>query len=85
MPPRFRLTLIALLLAGTGRASAEADWVHPGPDGKLDYKSDARGNRIMDFSSAGYKGGGVAWPHVPVKATLSPSGGDDRAALQAAI
>jgi hypothetical protein len=40
----------------------------------------------MDFSSAGYMGGGVALPNVPVKRTVKPSNkGDDAAAIQAAI
>lgn len=40
----------------------------------------------MDFSSAGYLGGGVALPEVPVKRMLKPSGGDDdSAAIQEAI
>lgn len=43
-------------------------------------------NIIPDFSHAGYKGGGVALPEVPVVITLSPSGGDnDTQAIQAAI
>jgi hypothetical protein len=42
-------------------------------------------NIIPDFSYAGYKGGGVAIPTVPVVQTLSPSGGDDTGAIQAAI
>lgn len=63
----------------------DASWVHLGPDGKLVYKTDALGNRVMDFSSAGYMGGGVALPDVAVKETVKPSGGDDRAAIQDAI
>ncbi len=39
----------------------------------------------MDFSYAGYMGGGVKIPTVPVAKTVSPSGGDDTAAIQAAI
>ncbi|HWC19481.1 MAG TPA: hypothetical protein VG498_20885 [Terriglobales bacterium] len=39
----------------------------------------------MDFSSAGYKGGGVALPGVPAQVTLTPSGGDDTAAIQSSI
>lgn len=42
-------------------------------------------NIIPDFSYAGYKGGGVAIPTVPVVQTLSPSGGDDTGSIQAAI
>jgi hypothetical protein len=40
---------------------------------------------IPDFSSAGYKGGGVALPHVPAKGTVTPSGADDTDAIQKAI
>src|SRR5262249_16264069 len=60
-------------------------WVFVGPDGRLQYQTDDQGNRIMDFSFAGYKGGGVSLPDVPVQQTISPSGGDDTAAIQAAI
>lgn len=42
-------------------------------------------NLIPDFSHAGYKGGGVALPDVPVVITLSPSDGDDTEMIQAAI
>jgi hypothetical protein len=65
---------------------AQSQWVHPGPDGKLVYKTTPAGDRIMDFSSAGYMGGGVALPAVPVKLTVQASGGqDDTAAIQDAI
>lgn len=77
---------LALVLIGLPwQAFAQADWVHVGPDGKLVYKKDGNGNRVMDFSSAGYMGGGVAIPVVPGKITLSPSGGDDKSAIQNAI
>src|SRR5580692_3963876 len=66
--------------------TAVSQWVHPGPDGRLFYKSTPAGDRIMDFSTAGYMGGGVALPDVPVKRTVEPSGGpDDTASIQAAI
>ena len=61
-------------------------WVHPGPNGKLVYRSTSNGDRVMDFSQAGYMGGGVALPNVPVKRTVQPSGSaDDTAAIQAAL
>jgi hypothetical protein len=64
-------------------------WVYPGPDGKLVYRRDDRGNQVPDFSNAGYQGGGVALPTVPVVQMLSPqpAGGleDDTARIQAAI
>jgi hypothetical protein len=67
-------------------APAKSEWVYPGADGKLVYKTTPAGDRILDFSHAGYGGGGVALPDVPVKATVSPGGGeDDSTAIQAAI
>lgn len=54
-------------------------------DGTLHYGADEDGNRICDFSYAGYRGGGVAIPKVSVEVTLSPSAGDDTNRIQAAI
>jgi hypothetical protein len=59
--------------------------VYPGNDGKLIYVADERGNRIPDFSHAGYGGGGAPLPQAPVKATVAPGEGDDGARIQAAI
>jgi hypothetical protein len=53
--------------------------------GRLFYPADANGNRIPDYSHAGYKGGGVPLPEVPVVLTLAPVAGDDTAHIQAAI
>jgi len=79
---------IASLPSSIARAAEPviSQWVHPGPDGKLVYKTTPAGDRIMDFSYAGYMGGGVALPDVAVKKTVAPSGGEDDAKLiQAAI
>ena len=51
---------------------AQSEWVGIGPDGRLVYKTTPNGDRIMDFSSAGYMGGGVALPVVPVKTMKRP-------------
>ena len=59
--------------------------VHPGPSGNLIYTPDEQGNTIPDFSHAGYGGGGVAIPSVPVKETIWPVAGDNTANVQAAI
>jgi hypothetical protein len=74
-------------LAWTGCSEgAQSEWVRVGPDGKLVYQATPAGDRIMDFSRAGYMGGGVALPTVPVRRTVAPSGApDDTAAIQAAI
>ena len=73
-------TVLAIFLTVLSSESAElvrSAWVYPGPDDKLTYKTTPAGNRIMDFSHAGYMGGGVALPDVPVKRTLQPSGTND--------
>jgi F5/8 type C domain len=92
-----RARVIALLVAlspvpmarfAEAAEPAKSQWVYPGADGKLVYKTTPAGDRIMDFSYAGYMGGGVALPTVPVKRTVEPSGvadKDDTAAIQAAI
>src|SRR5678816_639581 len=59
--------------------------VYPGVDGKLVYVADSLGNKIPDFSNAGYKGGGVPIPYVPVKATVWPIAGDNADKVQKAI
>jgi Pectate lyase superfamily protein len=59
--------------------------VSVGPDGKLVYKSMPRGDRILDFSHAGYMGGGVAIPRMMAAATVRPGDGDDTQRIQAAI
>ena len=67
--------------------SPKSEWVYHDSKGKLVYKKDARGNQIMDFSHAGYMGGGVAFPNVPVKKTVRPPANDADATdiIQAAI
>ncbi len=66
-------------------AEPQSQWVHFDARGKLVYQTTERGDRIMDFSFAGYMGGGVKLPTVPVKATVDASGKDDTAAIQEAI
>jgi hypothetical protein len=59
--------------------------VHLGIDGKLIYIADSLGNKIPDFSNAGYQGGGVALPIVAIKETVWPVLGDNSTNIQAAI
>jgi hypothetical protein len=66
-------------------SAAQSEWARIGPEGTLVYKSFPGGDHIMDFSYAGYMGGGVKIPDVPVAKTVTPSGGDDTTAIQAAI
>src|SRR5690242_13815543 len=89
--PRHPIPATLLILAVAWRAYAASDapahseWVYPGLGGRLVYKTTPAGDRIMDFSAAGYGGGGVELPNVPVRKTLRPSGGDDTPAIQAAL
>ncbi|MEQ7011038.1 hypothetical protein ABN028_33145 [Actinopolymorpha sp. B17G11] len=53
--------------------------------GHLTYPRDAEGNRIPDFSCAGYRRGEVPIPNVPVVRTISPIDGDNTAHIQAAL
>lgn len=59
--------------------------VYPGIDGKLTYVADSLGNKIPDFSNAGYKGGGASIPTVAIKATIWPVSGDNSARIQKVI
>jgi hypothetical protein len=76
---------VALLAVATLAAQPVSKWVFTGADQRLHYARDDRGNRIMDFSHAGYKGGGVSLPAVRVVRTVKPAGGDSTADIQAAI
>ncbi len=86
-----RERFVVLLLAVVGlavvalSAQGSSTWVFFGADHRLHYRTDAQGNRIMDFSSAGYKEGGVRLPRVPVAATVRPGGADDTSTIQSAI
>jgi hypothetical protein len=56
-----------------------------GARGALEYVPDYKGNRIIDFSSSGYGGGGVRLPDVQARVAVEPGDGDDSARIQAAI
>lgn len=81
----FTVVLFVLAFGGVSLLAQTSSWVFLGTDNHLHYAIDARGNRIMDFSSAGYGGGGALIPNAPVRVTVPPSGGDDTASIQAAI
>lgn len=81
----FLYPAVSLFLSSTAWAQATSAWVYYDSNHQLQYKTDSLGNRIMDFSSAGYEGGGVALPNLHVKVTVNPSGGDDTANIQNAI
>ncbi|MES2697905.1 MAG: hypothetical protein V4773_30870 [Verrucomicrobiota bacterium] len=85
-----RPAILLFILAWAGAVSATAaptsPWAKVEATGTLSYRADQQGNTIPDFSRAGYGGGGVRLPEVPVRVTLEPQpGGDDGARIQAAL
>jgi hypothetical protein len=85
MPKILLLTLLAFIAVFASAAGPKGPWVSLDSSGKLVYRTLPHGDRIADFSYAGYMGGGVPLPRVPVARMLAPSGGDDTAAIQKAI
>ncbi|MEC0231409.1 discoidin domain-containing protein [Paenibacillus alba] len=59
--------------------------VYLAEDGKLTYVPDYKGNRILDFSSSGYGGGGVKLPEAKPMIYLEPVTGDNTQHIQQAI
>jgi hypothetical protein len=77
--------LVLLGVASSAQQPGRSKWAYPDANGRLQYTADARGNRIMDFSHAGYMGGGVRIPDVRVARTVKAITGDNTGSIQAAI
>ncbi|HEX2101718.1 MAG TPA: hypothetical protein VHF69_13680, partial [Candidatus Synoicihabitans sp.] len=76
----------ALVLATTlTGAQVKERFVTTDARGGLVYRAAERGDRIPDFSHAGYAGGGVPLPVPPIRIVVEPSVGDDGARIQAAL
>ena len=52
---------------------------------RLVYETDTLGNKIPDFSYAGYKNSDESIPLIPVVKTISPVSGDNTAHIQSAL
>lgn len=84
--PRNRLLIVTLLsLTLTPLSAWQSTRVVRGPEGRLEYPADAAGNRIPDFSHAGYRGGDVPVPNVATVATLEHAPGDQTDRVQRAL
>ena len=79
------LVLLGFAKFSFGGGPVYTSMVYPGTDGRLVYAPDEDGNIIPDYSNAGYMGGGVALPYVPVKETVYTVEGDATPVIQAAI
>ena len=60
-------------------------WAFPSAGGRIIRQPDALGNRLLDYSGVGYKGGTVPIPNVVAKTNVSPVAGDNHAVIQSAI
>ncbi len=85
------LTVTSLFFVNMSSSYSRQSVVAMTSQGKLAYRKYANindslvVNRLPDFSYAGYRGGGVSLPVLPVKITLEPSTGDASARIQAAL
>ncbi|KAA9345432.1 DUF6298 domain-containing protein [Larkinella humicola] len=59
--------------------------VAPGPQGRLVYEPDERGNRISDFSYCGYQAGNQSIPDIVIRVVVPFRKGDATRRIQAAI
>ena len=81
-----RRRVLRLAMVPAALASAETDDLAPsvsriyiGTEGNLVYVPDEHGNAILDFSRAGYSGGGMLVPAVPVRETIWQVAGENNA------
>ena len=82
----FRTLLFFFNLMAMGISFAQTSTlVSLDTNGRLVYATDAKGNKIPDFSGVGYKNGEVAIPTVAVVKTVYPVAGDNLANIQNAI
>lgn len=78
-------SLLAASLCSSPLHAADSQWVYPGPQGQLLYKSQPNGDRIVDYSDVGYLYGREPLPEVQAVITVSPGPGDDTQRIQDAI
>jgi hypothetical protein len=83
----FLLTCVSAIgfALSASASQVKKPFVSGGGGGALAYEKDELGNRIPDFSGAGYAGGGVPFPEIAVGVLVSPAEGDDGARIQAAL
>ena len=93
LKPSLFIALLSLLFAfgRTGAVCAQGPKpvkkqpVALGPQGRLVYEADERGNRLPDFSYCGYQAGEQAIPNVETKVVVPFRKGDATRRIQAAI
>lgn len=77
---------VCLIILVTNSAFAQHDRPVLEMNGnRIDYFSDQEGNRVPDFSHAGYRSGEAELPYYPVKVSVAPRPGDDTQRINSAI
>jgi len=79
------LFLVLIVAVPAAFAAQSPSVVTQSKDGKLQYVADEAGNRVPDFSHAGYGGGGVRLPDVPARLVIKPADIDNTERIQAAL
>jgi len=82
---QINIAILILLSVHLLSAQYQSSILHYNENNRLVYHSDEDGNRIPDFSYAGYKNGESDIPNVPVVFTISPENGDNTDNIQSAI
>jgi len=86
MKSTVKILVLVILLSYEMIPQWQSSIVYESGNNKLSYNSDAEGNKIPDFSLAGYKNSNSDIPsNIPVVKILSPISGDNTANIQAAI
>ena len=85
MKKNLLLLLLGMTLVAYAAPKGPPPVIFSGAGGQLRYDADAQGNRVPDFSSCGYAGGGRPVPDAPVRVFVSPIKGDETARIQQAI
>lgn len=80
----FLILSIVFMVALSGQESWQSKIVYFAGD-ELIYVRDSIGNRIPDFSYAGYRNSDENIPYIPVVASIQPDSGDNTAKIQTAI
>lgn len=83
-----QLSICVLLVTFSAAAYGQNNWQSSRvfyQNGKLIYGTDNEGNRIPDFSYAGYKNSEVEIPFIPAVLTISPVSGDNTQHIQNAL
>ncbi|HEY1790772.1 MAG TPA: DUF6298 domain-containing protein, partial [Verrucomicrobiae bacterium] len=79
------LTLAAAMMLNAAPRKLLSPIVSVGSNGHLRYDADTNGNRVPDFSTAGYASNEREIPDAPIRVVISPANGDETARIQKAI